>query len=122
MKKAALMAAVLAAGLVLSYGCGGSDKNDDNGDNGGGGNSSIVGTWIDTQWGYQITLTSGGRYTVSDSETGEVWDTGTWSTSGSRITTTSDDDGETDTDTFSISGNTLTVVTDEGTTDTLTRA
>ena len=115
MKKSVWLVALLAAGLALTYGCGGSD-----GDSGG--NSSIVGTWsLDDEPAVSFTFASGGAFSVSGEGVGVLM-TGTWSTSGNTITLNIDDDeAASGVGTYSVSGNHLSVSSD-GETRTFTRA
>lgn len=108
MKKSVWLVTLVAAGLALSYGCGGSSDGDGGGTSGGN-TTSLVGGYDNNEYGFELLLDANGRYTVIDSDAVQTMDAGTWSTSGNRITATSDT-GASETGTFTLSGNALTIV------------
>lgn len=106
MKRSAWLAGLLAAGLVLSYGCGGDD----------GASSGIVGTWIGSDgdgFAYALIFSGDNTYTALNAS-GEIDDAGTWSINGNMLVHKSNGETETFSDEFSVSGNTLTIVNEEG--------
>jgi|GEM_PF-2903986 hypothetical protein len=121
---------VLAAGLPALTGCEDDDNTGDGSgfyrDNGDGTGTYydnigdyIASNWYDASTGVVTTINPNGTYSVSSG--GAVWQTGTWTTSGSQITFYPSGDVPA-TMNFSLSngGNTMTIV-DDGEVTVLTR-